>query len=240
MILKIFSKLNGRDLLACSGVNREWRGYAQNQILWKQICKSDGVLDNPLPPPVYKPRPETSDNSWLIGFGDKYFKEHATEMPPRFYNRSSIMYSPAMDYFGLRWHNQMLQNERTKLISEWIRSRAIRRNWRQAKPTNVAEIFVHDDGAITCMDVRAGLIASGSENMSLACYSLIEGKLKFHKKKAHGGGIWSIGISDGGDFIASGATDRTVRVWKTEDGSLMKIFVGHTNIVRTLKIVDNR
>uniref|UniRef100_A0AC35FN35 Uncharacterized protein n=1 Tax=Panagrolaimus sp. PS1159 TaxID=55785 RepID=A0AC35FN35_9BILA len=186
------------------------------------------------------PRPQSAENSWLIGFGDKYFKEHAIEMPPRFYNRSSIMYFPAMDYFGLQWHNEMSQNECTKLISKWLRSQRIKQNWIRAKPTNIAEIFVHDDGPITCMDIKAGIIASGSDNRSLACFSMIDGRLKFYKKKAHGGGIWSIRINEAGTWIATGATDRTVRVWKTDDGSLLKIFVGHANIVRTLKVVGDR
>uniref|UniRef100_A0A914Y1K2 F-box domain-containing protein n=1 Tax=Panagrolaimus superbus TaxID=310955 RepID=A0A914Y1K2_9BILA len=240
LIIKIFSNLCGKDLLSCTGVNKQWRKYSQSKILWNNICKYDGIFENPFSPPIYKPRPVTAENSWLIGFGDKYFKEHAIEMPPRFYNRASIMYSPTMDYFGLQWHNEMSQNENTKLISTWLRSRRIKQNWQKAKPTNIAEIFVHDDGAITCMDIKDGILASGSDNRSLACFSLKDGKLKFYKKKAHGGGIWSIGINESATWIASGATDRTVRIWKVEDGSLLKIFVGHANIVRTLKVVGNR
>uniref|UniRef100_A0A914PFM8 F-box domain-containing protein n=1 Tax=Panagrolaimus davidi TaxID=227884 RepID=A0A914PFM8_9BILA len=240
LIIKIFSNLPGKDLLSCTGVSKQWRKYSQSKILWKNICNFDGVFENSFLPPFYKPRPQRAENSWLIGFGDKYFKEHAIEMPPRFYNRSSIMYFPAMDYFGLQWHNEMSQNECTKLISKWLRAQRIKQNWIHAKPTNIAEIFVHDDGPITCMDIKAGIIASGSDNRSLACFSMIDGRLKFYKKKAHGGGIWSIGINETGTWIASGATDRTVRVWKTDDGSLLKIFVGHANIVRTLKVVGDR
>uniref|UniRef100_A0AC34FED0 Uncharacterized protein n=1 Tax=Panagrolaimus sp. ES5 TaxID=591445 RepID=A0AC34FED0_9BILA len=134
----------------------------------------------------------------------------------------------------------MSQHENTILISSWLRGRRIKQNWQKAKPTNIAEIFAHDDGAITCMDIKDGILASGSDNRSLACFSLKDGKLKFYKKKAHGGGIWSIGLNENATWIASGATDRTVRIWKVEDGTLLKIFVGHANIVRTLKVVGDR
>jgi WD40 repeat protein len=48
------------------------------------------------------------------------------------------------------------------------------------------------------------------------------------------GGVASVAFSSDGQLLASGSADRTVRLWKVGDGSLVREVKGHTDSVRSV------
>ena len=50
----------------------------------------------------------------------------------------------------------------------------------------------------------------------------------------HNGGVWCSEMTD--EFIVSGSTDRTIRVWNIMTGACQHILYGHTSTVRCLAL----
>ena len=42
----------------------------------------------------------------------------------------------------------------------------------------------------------------------------------------HSGGVWSVAFSPSGDLVASGSTDKLLKIWSAETGALVSSFVG--------------
>jgi len=51
----------------------------------------------------------------------------------------------------------------------------------------------------------------------------------------HGTTVLSVAFSPDGRFIASGATDNLIRIWRVSDGTLVRTLAGHTDYVRAVE-----
>ncbi len=49
--------------------------------------------------------------------------------------------------------------------------------------------------------------------------------------KGHKRGVWSVRFARGTRTLATGSGDRTVRLWRLDDFSCLKVFEGHANSV---------
>ncbi|WVF70856.1 hypothetical protein IAT40_005650 [Kwoniella sp. CBS 6097] len=67
-------------------------------------------------------------------------------------------------------------------------------------------------------DASSGSSAAGSFRLAGTC-------------KGHRRGVWSVKFSKTDRIVASGAADKTVRLWSLDDFSCLKTFEGHTNSV---------
>jgi len=58
----------------------------------------------------------------------------------------------------------------------------------------------------------------------------------YHEKtlKGHEFMVWSVAWSPNGQYIASGSSDETVRIWDVETGKLVKILESHKNWIRSV------
>ncbi|CAF1013692.1 unnamed protein product [Brachionus calyciflorus] len=54
----------------------------------------------------------------------------------------------------------------------------------------------------------------------------------------HTSGVSSLTVLNNGN-LASGSVDRTIKIWNTNDFSLVRTLTGHTDIVRTLSVLKN-
>ncbi len=64
--------------------------------------------------------------------------------------------------------------------------------------------------------------------------SLLVHKLALHKMSAHYGRVNVIAISPHGTYLASGGTDRTVRIWRLSDNQLLFTLQGHREAISEL------
>ena len=63
---------------------------------------------------------------------------------------------------------------------------------------------------------------------------LFHGRAPTLDLKGHQGPVTSVAFSPDGQFVASGGADKTVRLWRTSDGSLIDIFKGHGDRVNAV------
>jgi WD40 repeat protein len=86
------------------------------------------------------------------------------------------------------------------------------------------------------------LLASGDSDGNITIRRVVNGSL-LHTIKAHNGAVTSIAFSPDGQYLASGVglnrrsqriEETVVRLWNVRDGSLMKTFTGHREIIETV------
>ncbi|KAH7343344.1 cell division control protein 4 [Rhizoctonia solani] len=97
---------------------------------------------------------------------------------------------------------------------------------------------------ITCLLLSRNRIITASDNPQIHVYSPNTGELMLHLE-GHKGGVWALAVSSSSpsvphatDFLVSGSTDRTVRIWDLSTGECTHVFGGHTSNVRCLTIVN--
>ena len=237
IVSKIFKNLDGGSLFSCTAVNRKWRTISLDPRLWKTINEVEFNEAN-LPDPVYKDRPSESlpKVGWMIPQGINFSLSQAYSMPPSCYCRSTVMYKPDLDYFGINFQNTLFKDEKTRELSKWLRYRAIRSNWEKSRETNVSVFEIPSVSSITASQFKNNLLFFGTSNGSVGCYSTVTASRKFYSDLAHFQGIWSVALTEEGDLAFAGSADTTISVWSVELGQRILTLFGHEEVVRCLKI----
>lgn len=88
---------------------------------------------------------------------------------------------------------------------------------------------------ITCLQFDDEKIAVGSNVDHISIFNSTSYTLQ-HKLTGHTGGVWAMKFY--GNILASGSTDRTIRIWNTKTGKCTHIFRGHVSTVRCLEIIE--
>jgi WD40 repeat protein len=79
-------------------------------------------------------------------------------------------------------------------------------------------------------------------NYAMICYMIIFLPLTIHAKEAkkiflqtgHSDTVYSICFSPDGRLLASGSRDKTIKLWNTNDGALIRTFTGHSDFVMSV------
>ena len=81
--------------------------------------------------------------------------------------------------------------------------------------------------------VPTPLPSTAEEQVSLTAENAAE-IVAVHTLEGHAADVNSVAFSPDGSLVASGSADGTVRVWKTDDGSLLHVLEGHSHDVRSV------
>lgn len=99
----------------------------------------------------------------------------------------------------------------------------------------VISLDAHSLGVITCLQFDSDKVVAGSDQSKIVIYDTETGARR-HELLGHGGGVWAMKYFE--NTLASGSTDRTVRIWNIAQGRCTHIFKGHVSTVRCLEIVE--
>lgn len=109
------------------------------------------------------------------------------------------------------------------------------RNWLHKKPVHTSCPAVGSPGSIvTGTQFANGKIITARDRKVMHVYDVKTGQL-LTRLRGHTEGIWAMDAY--GNTLATGATDRTLRVWNVNTGRA-HIFQGHISTIRCLKIVQ--
>lgn len=109
------------------------------------------------------------------------------------------------------------------------------------KPRSLATLRIHEKD-INSLDLAPNdrYLASGSQDKLVKIFEVdymssqggARGSLRqLGTCKGHRRGVWTVKFSTVDRIVASGAADRTVKLWSLDDFSCLKTFEGHTNSV---------
>lgn len=88
---------------------------------------------------------------------------------------------------------------------------------------------------ITQLRAGNGLLFSSSNSTSVKVWNYDLTLLQM--LEGHKGSIWTMDYSS--NRLATGSTDRTIRLWDCMVGVTLQIFIGHTSTIRCLKLTDS-
>ncbi|XP_054155205.1 F-box/WD repeat-containing protein 7-like [Oppia nitens] len=239
--LLILGYLDPKDLLRASQTCRNWRILCEDNVLWREKCREEGLLDdNESITDFFKRRLESSRCSLMCST--------PTSPPPS--NSSSPKLCP------LSPDSPMQSFARSENKIRFLRQKNIEYNWRygvlstekeSTTPTGrgrlLKEILYlkgHDDHVITCLQFNpiSNLIVSGSDDNTLKVWCSETGRCK-RTLTGHTGGVWSSQLSSD-NIIISGSTDRTLKVWNAMSGECLHTLYGHTSTVRCMALHENQ
>ncbi|EIW72892.1 hypothetical protein TREMEDRAFT_42066 [Tremella mesenterica DSM 1558] len=109
------------------------------------------------------------------------------------------------------------------------------------KPKSLATLRIHEKD-INSLDISPNdrFLASGSQDKLVKIFEIdytssaggTKGALKLVGTcKGHRRGVWTVKFSKVDRIVASGAADRSVKLWSLDDFTCLKTFEGHTNSV---------
>lgn len=229
----MLSFLEPKDLLHAAQTCRYWRILCEDNLLWREKCREEGLLDESETfVDIFRRRLDRLTDSPI----------HCPSSPPPSTNASPRSSS-----------DEPLSKSTFKIA--YLRQKSIEYNWRygvfmnekeslnSSKKTRVLKEIMHlkghDDHVITCLQFNplSNLIVSGSDDNTLKVWSSETGRC-LRTLTGHTGGVWSSQFSPN-NIIISGSTDRTLRVWNAVTGTCMHTLYGHTSTVRCMALHEN-
>lgn len=121
-----------------------------------------------------------------------------------------------------------------KLI--YKRRMVVKKRWMDPNyQPDVKLLDAKDLGVITCLQFDSDKLVAGSDQSKVIVYDTKTGE-KRQELSGHGGGVWAMKYY--GNTLATGSTDRSVRIWNIAQGRCTHIFRGHVSTVRCLEIIE--
>lgn len=229
LALYVLTFLEPKDLLKAAQTCRYWRILCEDNLLWREKCKEEGLLD---------------DNDTLIDL----FKKRLSRS--RSISRATSPSTSNSSSSNNNYPNSTSFTRSTYKIA-YLRQKYIENNWRYGRFSNenetssskksrlmkdILHLKGHDDHVITCLQFNpiSNLIVSGSDDNTLKVWSGITGKC-LRTLTGHTGGVWSSQLSPS-NIVISGSTDRTLKVWNAITGECIHTLYGHTSTVRCMAL----
>lgn len=221
--LYIMSFLSPKDLCQAAQTCRSWRTVCEDNRLWREKCKEEGLLDDEQTCEVLFKQRITNRNIKQ----DNIVKEIiSTDQMSRSEYKTAYLK-----------HVNILRNWRKRKFE--ISEPFIAPKQHHVQDKNISHMMqlrCHEDSVITCLQFnpKTNTIVSGSDDQTLKVWSSETGRC-ITTLEGHTGGVWSSQLSPD-DIVISGSTDRTLKVWKAHTGDLKYTLFGHTSTVRCLAL----
>lgn len=223
LALYVLSFLEPKDLLRAAQTCRNWRFLADDNLLWREKCRAEGIKD--LRDVSSQRRKKGVTGSNISPWKAEYMRQHAIEMNWRT--------KPIRTPKELKGHDDhvitCLQFSGNRIVSGSDDNTL--KVWSLTTGRCVRTLVGHT-GGVWSSQMSGNTIISGSTDRTLKVWDADSG-VCLHTLCGHTSTVRCMHLH--GKKVVSGSRDATLRVWDIEAGQCLHILIGHMAAVRCVQ-----
>ncbi|XP_071609754.1 ribosomal RNA-processing protein 8 isoform X1 [Heliangelus exortis] len=221
LALYVLSFLEPRDLLRAAQTCRYWRVLAEDNLLWREKCREEGIQE-PLslrkrralsPGFPYSPwkfaflRQHRIDGNWRSGplRAPKVLKGHDDHV------------ITCLQFCG----NRIVSGSDDNTLKVW-----------SAVTGECVQTLVGHTGGVWSSQMRDSIVISGSTDRTLKVWNADTGEC-VHTLYGHTSTVRCMHLH--GNRVVSGSRDATLRLWDIDSGQCLHVLMGHVAAVRCVQ-----
>ncbi|TKS68394.1 F-box/WD repeat-containing protein 7 [Collichthys lucidus] len=218
LALYVLSFLEPKDLLQAAQTCRYWRILAEDNLLWREKCKEEGI-DEPLPLKKRKiVKPGFTHSPWKSA----YIRQHRIDTNWR---RGDLK-SPKV----LKGHD-----DHVITCLQFCGNRIV--SGSDDNTLKCLRTLVGHTGGVWSSQMRDNIIISGSTDRTLKVWNAETGEC-IHTLYGHTSTVRCMHLHE--KRVVSGSRDATLRVWDIETGQCLHVLMGHVAAVRCVQYDGRR
>uniref|UniRef100_A0A8C6V1Z5 F-box/WD repeat-containing protein 7 n=1 Tax=Neogobius melanostomus TaxID=47308 RepID=A0A8C6V1Z5_9GOBI len=226
LALYVLSFLEPKDLLQAAQTCRYWRILAEDNLLWREKCREEGI-DEPLPPKKRKVvKPGFTHSPWKSA----YIRQHRIDTnwrrgdlkSPKVLKGHDDHVITCLQFCG----NRIVSGSDDNTLKVW-----------SAITGKCLRTLVGHTGGVWSSQMRDNIIISGSTDRTLKVWNAETGEC-IHTLYGHTSTVRCMHLHE--KRVVSGSRDATLRVWDIESGQCLHVLMGHVAAVRCVQYDGRR
>ncbi|XP_078397494.1 F-box/WD repeat-containing protein 7 isoform X16 [Cetorhinus maximus] len=226
LALYVLSFLDPKDLLQAAQTCRYWRILAEDNLLWREKCKEEGIDE-----PVYIKRrkvikPGFAHSPWKSA----YIRQHRIDTnwrcgdlkTPKVLKGHDDHVITCLQFCG----NRIVSGSDDNTLKVW-----------SAVTGKCLRTLVGHTGGVWSSQMRGNIIISGSTDRTLKVWNADSGEC-IHTLYGHTSTVRCMHLHE--NRVVSGSRDATLRVWDIETGQCLHVLMGHVAAVRCVQYDGRR
>ncbi|XP_039549777.1 F-box/WD repeat-containing protein 7 isoform X1 [Pimephales promelas] len=226
LALHVLSFLEPKDLLQAAQTCRYWRILAEDNLLWREKCKEEGI-DEPLHIKRRKViKPGFTHSPWKSA----YIRQHRIDTnwrrgdlkSPKVLKGHDDHVITCLQFCG----NRIVSGSDDNTLKVW-----------SAVTGKCLRTLVGHTGGVWSSQMRDNIIISGSTDRTLKVWNAETGEC-IHTLYGHTSTVRCMHLHE--KRVVSGSRDATLRVWDIETGQCLHVLMGHVAAVRCVQYDGRR
>ncbi|XP_059407795.1 F-box/WD repeat-containing protein 7-like isoform X2 [Carassius carassius] len=226
LALHVLSFLEPKDLLQAAQTCRYWRILAEDNLLWREKCREEGIDE-----PLYIRRkkvikPEFTHSPWKSA----YIRQHRIDTnwrrgdlrSPKVLKGHDDHVITCLQFCG----NRIVSGSDDNTLKVW-----------SAVTGKCLRTLVGHTGGVWSSQMRDNIIISGSTDRTLKVWNAETGEC-IHTLYGHTSTVRCMHLHE--KRVVSGSRDATLRVWDIETGQCLHVLMGHVAAVRCVQYDGRR
>uniref|UniRef100_A0A8C7P725 F-box/WD repeat-containing protein 7 n=1 Tax=Oncorhynchus mykiss TaxID=8022 RepID=A0A8C7P725_ONCMY len=226
LALYVLSFLEPKDLLQAAQTCRYWRILAEDNLLWREKCREEGI-DEPL---AFKKRKVTKPGFTHSPWKCAYIRQHRIDTnwrrgdlrSPKVLKGHDDHVITCLQFCG----NRIVSGSDDNSLKVW-----------SAVTGKCLRTLVGHTGGVWSSQMRDNIIISGSTDRTLKVWNAETGDC-IHTLYGHTSTVRCMHLHE--KTVVSGSRDATLRVWNVETGQCLHVLMGHVAAVRCVQYDGRR
>ncbi|KAH0535576.1 hypothetical protein KQX54_017279 [Cotesia glomerata] len=224
LALSVLAFLEPRDLLRAAQTCRNWRFLADDNLLWKEKCRSEGIED--LKDVSFTKRKSNRSNSICSSpWKQAYMRQYSIKMnwrtkpirPPKVLKGHDEHVITCLQFSG----NRIVSGSDDNTLKVW-----------SAVTGKCLRTLMGHTGGVWSSQMAGTTVISGSTDRTLKVWNADTGQC-IHTLYGHTSTVRCMHLH--GNKVVSGSRDATLRVWQVDTGECLHVLVGHLAAVRCVQ-----
>ncbi|KAG8038117.1 hypothetical protein G9C98_006442 [Cotesia typhae] len=224
LALSVLAFLEPRDLLRAAQTCRNWRFLADDNLLWKEKCRSEGIED--LKDVSFTKRKSNRSNSSCSSpWKQAYMRQYSIKMnwrtkpirPPKVLKGHDEHVITCLQFSG----NRIVSGSDDNTLKVW-----------SAVTGKCLRTLMGHTGGVWSSQMAGTTVISGSTDRTLKVWNADTGQC-IHTLYGHTSTVRCMHLH--GNKVVSGSRDATLRVWQVDTGECLHVLVGHLAAVRCVQ-----